>query len=158
MLIGQELAFGPGWRLVEADLYDITGRVREYDADARLVVNEDGELGLAHFDRRSVLAPGGALIVARGCVDWAAGSSPLPPLTGTPDARVLWDQRVSDSWRVRDRVGWEARRRAALRRAEDRRRLARADWSGGMAEEYVHIAQRRDLGRRPFAAISKAVA
>lgn len=158
MLIGQELTFGPGWSLVEGDLYDITGRVREYDADARLVVNEDGELGLAHFDRGSSLAPGGALLVARTCVDWAAGSNPLPPLTGVPDARVLWDQRVSDSRRIVSMDAWNRRRRDAVARAQARRKLERAEWSQAMAEEYVFLASRKDAGRRPRIAVPRSVA
>ena len=158
MLLGESLVLFPEWRLVEADRYDITGRVREYDPDARLVVNEDGELGLARFDKHSSLMPGGALIYARTCVDWAAGTNPLPELVGTPDARVLWDQRVTDAHRIRNFDTWNRAMRDKRRAAEARRKLRNRDWNREMAERFVNIAHRKDLGWRPTIRVPKAVA
>lgn len=159
MLIGAELELFPEWRLVEGDLYNITGRVREYDADARLVINEDGVLGLARYMRESTLLPGGAIIPARTCVDWSAvGQDPLPDLTGEPDARVLWDQRVADSHRIRNQDSWNRRRRDMVARAKARKTLERKEWSAEMAARYVNIAQRKDIGYRPTISVPKAIA
>lgn len=159
MLIGSELELFPEWRLVEGDLYDITGRVREYDPDARLVISEDGSLGLARLMRDSALMPGGAMILARTCVDWGAvDCDPLPDLLGEPDARVLWDQRVSDAHRIRNMDVWNRRRRDMVARAKTRQRLRRDEWSAEMAARYVNIAQRKDIGYRPTISVPKAVA
>jgi hypothetical protein len=158
MLLGESLTLFPEWRLVEADLYDITGRVREYDRDARLVVNDEGELGLARFDEYSSLLPGGAMIFARICVDWAAGTNPLPELTGTPDARVLWDQRVTDAHRIKNVDTWNRMMRDRRHQAENRRKLRNREWNREMAERFVNIAQRKDLGWRPTIRVPKAIA
>lgn len=156
MRLGEPLDLFPEWRLVEADLYDITGRVREYDPDARLVVNEDGEIGLARWDRNSRLIPGGALIFARECVDWTRPDT--PSLVGTPDARVLWDQRVSDAHRIRHLPTWNRAMRDRRQEAEYRRTRERREWSADMAARFVNLAQRKDLGRRPVIRVPKAIA
>lgn len=156
MRLGEPLDLFPEWRTVEDDLYDITGRVREYDPDARLIINEAGDLGLARYDRSSSLIPGGCLILARECVDWTRPDTPA--LTGTPDARVLWDQRMSDAHRIRNMDSWNRAMRDRRQRAELRRRLTRAEWSRDMAERFVNIHQRKDRGYRPTIRVPKAIA
>lgn len=159
MLIGAELELFPEWRLVEGDLYNITGRVREYDPDARLIIGEDGQLGIARYVRESALMPGGVILPARTCVDWSAvGQDPLPDLVGEPDARVLWDMRVADAHRIKNQDAWNRRRRDMVARAKLRKRLARQEWSAEMAARYVNIAQRKDMGYRPTISVPKAIA
>lgn len=155
MLVGERLPLFDEWSVVDRDLYGIAGRVREYDPDARLLVHEDGSLGLG---RVTVFMGVRMLVPARGCVDWFAGTRVLPVLTGEPDARVLFDQRVSDSHRIKDRAGWFARRMDAVEAAKARVKAERSEWTAEQSERFVNVLARKDLGYRPTISVSKKVA
>lgn len=73
------------WRFVDEDLYGITDRVIQYDADARLGIHYDGHLGILRFVKAD-FAPEGAWIVAFNLDD---PDSPDGRWYGEPDARVI---------------------------------------------------------------------
>ena len=147
MLLGRELPAAPGWRLVDADLYDITRRVQEYDRHARLVRDDDtGRLGIARWTS-------GDFLLACECQDWSNGQ----PLTGEPDPRVLLDMQNRDSHRIHSMRVWARRHRDAGRRAEWDRFNAMRDFNGEHAERFVHTLGRKDNGIRNTAAIPRGV-
>ena len=78
------------WRFVEADLHDITRRVKEYDSDAALVRSDrDGQLGLARKVPNYHYISNSEWVLAR----------PLE-LYGEPDARVIDIMYMSDNRRL----------------------------------------------------------
>lgn len=153
MLVGPELPLDPGWRIVEDDLYGIAGRVREHDPDARLV-REDGtgRLGLAHLNRRTSMIPGGAMMLARPCIDWDTGAD----LVGAPDARVIRDMRHSDSHRIANLTAWNRRRRDALAAQRERDRRERSERNAPHAEQMAW-AMHHDLGWQPRISVPRDI-
>jgi len=149
LLLGQMMP-GPvsGWRFVEKDLHDIAGRVREYDADARLVREDgSGQLGLARWQKSNLFNNGGYWTLARAMHDLDTDA----PLTGEPDARCLRFQRSTDSW-GRSLRKWQERSKHAMwmaeKRAEDQMRAENLEH----AERFVH-ALKKDVSARPRAFI-----
>ncbi len=154
MLPGSELPFDEGWYAVEGDLHDIHRRVKEYDPDALLVWNsESGELGLARFNRMTTLQPGGAYIFSTACLDPVTRL----PLTGEPDARVCTFQRIADGHKISNHTVWVRRRRDALAALRAKQKAERMEWSRAHAKEFVWRRNRVDLGRKPFATVSKEI-
>lgn len=155
--VGSELVAAPGWFVVDADLYDIAGRVREYDSLARLVVEpESGKFGLARWNERWPGRPGGAFCLARESVDRVNGG----PLTGVPDARVLWDMRLSDA-HTQITTSFDA----YVRRDRDlRERARRRAYADGLDEQMVHAeriahaAYTKDAGWKPSIRVPRGVA
>ena len=148
MLLGDRL---PGaytdWRVVEADLHDIAGRVREYDSLARLVRNDEtGQLGLARWQDNHYLIRGGALAFARAMHDLETDA----PLTGAPDERCMRFMRAADSRRLRSMREWYRRSRDASYRRESEVEEASYEENHPHAERIVH-AMRKDTSVNPFA-------
>lgn len=138
MLLGHPLpAPYSAWRVVEGDLYDIAGRVREYDPDARLVANDEtGQLGLGVINQHS-----GRMQLAREMFD----SKTDRPLVGTPDGRVLRCQIAYDSRRFRDIRTWQRMVREAYHAGEERNDRATEETLAPLSEQYVH-AYGKDIG------------
>jgi hypothetical protein len=155
MRLGPELPLDPGWEVVEDDLYHISERVREYDADACLVRESgSGRLGIGRFNRLTDLIPGGYIMLAAVCMD----PETKAPLTKAPDGRVLQFMRIADGHsRIHDVNGWVRKRRDLLAAQREAQKNARREWSRGMAHEAVWRRSRVDLGRKPFAAINKEI-
>ena len=152
MLLGQRLPGAhSGWRVVEGDLHDIAGRVREYDPDARLV-REDGtgQLGLAVWQRKHAYIPGGAFAFAKRMFD---PDTDLP-LTHA-DGRVLRVQRGSDSRRFADLRVWHRMVAKAEAEREAREAAEIHESYGDHAERFVH-ALSKDVPAKPRAFIPRA--
>ena len=143
MLLGQKLPGAySGWRFVEGDLYDIAGRVREYDQEARLVREDgSGNLGLAVWQHNHFQVPGGTWTLARIIHDLNTDT----PLDGEPDARVIRFMRATDSRRFANIETWNRKVKEATRARELRKDLATEEGFGDHAERYVH-AYGKDLG------------
>lgn len=153
MLLGS-LMKGPvhGWRFVEADLHDIAGRVIQYDADARLVRNdESGQLGLARWMRSNLFANGGYWSLARTLFDLDTDL----PLLGEPDARVLRFQRATDSY-GRNLAEWRRRSQDAEWRQEAREQEAVYETNMDHAERFMS-ALKHDVSARPRAFVPKSI-
>lgn len=157
MQVGSELEAAPGWMAVEADLYDIAGRVKEYDSLACLVVEAaTGRLGIARWNERWPSRPGGAYCLARECVDRVHGGG----LFGVPDARVLWDMRLSDA-HTQITTSFDAyvrRQRDLSERARERAFAAGVDEQMVHAERVAHDAYTKDAGWKPSIRVPRAVA
>lgn len=153
MLLGDRLDGAyTDWRVVEGDLYDIAGRVREYDPEARLLRQDaTGLLGIGRYVPNYYLTGTRGLAFARQVVDMSTDV----PLDGTPDARVLHWMWWNDAHRFRLR---DAQRRAeeAHWRNEARRDRDSYEEMYEPAERYMH-GYRRDLSAKPFAAISRGI-
>lgn len=157
MLIGKELEAAKGWFLVDADLHDVSGRVREYDGLARLAFcPETRQLGIARFNERWPGKPGGGYCLARECQDRETGEY----LTGEPDARVLWDMRMSDShFQIRGTFdSWARKYRDRQEAARRRKRAADLDAMMDDAERVAHAANTKDFGWQPMISVPKKVA
>lgn len=153
MLLGARMP-GPisGWRFVERDLHDIASRVRDYDADARLVREDrSGQLGLARWQQSNAFMGGGYWTVAKRMFDLDTDL----PLDGEPDGRVLRIQRASDAW-GRDLNDWNRRVTQAEWLRERRADLAMSEENGEHAERFVH-ALRKDVSARPRAFIPAGI-
>lgn len=144
----------PDWRFVEEDLHDISGRVQEYDAEARLARDEiSGQLGLA----RQIANPdptgtGSIWVIAKRLLD-----SDDEPLTGEPDARVLEQQRASDAFRIQNIDAWR-RTQEKVWEANERRRIQHEiEKNMANAEEFVWTARRKDLHQAAPITVSKGV-
>lgn len=150
MLLGQKLpAPYQTWRVVEGDLYDVAGRVREYDPEARLVRNDQtGQLGLGVWHKTHPI-PGGALTLAREMFDLDTDA----PLIGEPDPRALRCQRGYDIRRWGNVRNFQRAQAAAADRREFRNALASEESFGDHSERYVH-AYGKDLGVTKRAFIS----
>lgn len=155
MRLGPDLPYDPGWQQVEDDLYAISERVRLYDADAQLVREVgSGRLGIARFNKAAGLTPDGVFLLAALCMD----PDTRAPLGGCPDGRVLRFMRIADGHsRIRDVNGWVRKRRDALAAQREAQLRERRAWSRGMAHEAVWRRNRVDLGRRPFAHVTKEI-
>jgi hypothetical protein len=110
------------WRFVEEDMFDVCGRVQQYDPGARLVrYDESKHLALAVWNDKSPVFTGGAWMVAKRM--YYPGTD--DPWTGEPDARILEIQRAADShritnmaeWRRKEKLAWEAENEAREREA-----------------------------------------
>lgn len=128
---------GAEWRFVEADLYDIVRRVKEYDSDAALVRSDrDGQLGIARKAPNLAFISGTEWVLAR----------PLE-MYGEPDARVIQTMRESDAWtrpgglkkyhREVEQAGKEITRKQRQEIVNSEREAEAAAW-----------ALRRDMGHR----------
>jgi hypothetical protein len=155
VLIGDSLPFDEGWSVVEGDLYDISSRVKEYDSEARLVrEDESGALGLARYVRNPTFARGcEVLVLTVRSLDPATGQQ----LHGVPDARVTRHQQIADGHRIHSLKVWARRRRDGMEAKRAAQQAARSEWSRGQAHEYVWRHNRVDLGRKPFAPITKEI-
>lgn len=153
MLLGDRLPDAySDWRVVEGDLHDIAGRVREYDPDARLVRQDGtGHLGLAVWLRNHDLIRGGAFTLAREMYDLDTDK----PLTGVPDGRCLRFQRAADS-RRRGIGNWRARRAASRIAREEREHQEILESYGDPSERFVH-ALKKDVTAKPRAYVPRAV-
>lgn len=153
MLLGDRLPDAyTDWRVVEGDLHDIAGRIREYDPNARLVRNDEtGQLGIAVWHERHDLIQGGAFVLAREMYDLDTDL----PLTGCPDGRCLRFQRAADS-RRRGVGNWRARREAARIAREQRESREIHDGYGDHAERFVH-ALSKDVTAKPKAFVPRAI-
>ena len=142
MLIGSPL---PGiysnWRFVDADLYDISRRVTEYDADCRLVRSDDtGQLGLARWIPLHALIHGGSWALVKWLHDPATGE----PLAGEPDQRILDSQIASDSFRLSNQRGTHRKLESDHERREARRRYQAMEENMPHAERMVWEHARND--------------
>lgn len=132
-------------------MHDISRRVREYDADARLVREDStGHLGIARWVETNAFIGGGYWAVARTCYDLETDR----PLVH-PDARILNFQIAADSWNFRDPREWGRRVTKWTHDTPKRWNKQFADQDGDMAERFVHAAK-RDTARRPKAFIPRA--
>ncbi len=141
MLLGHKLpAPYSSWRVVERDLYDVSGRVREYDEDARLVrEDESGQLGLGvHIRRHGVPGP---LVLARPMHDLDTDL----PLEGEPDGRVIHFMRATDSRRFHDIRTWQRMVKDAGDKRAYKAAMSSEESFTEKAEQYVH-AYGRDIG------------
>lgn len=122
------------WRFVEEDMYNVCGRVQDYDPGARLVRHDSsGHLALAVWNDKSPVYTGGAWMVAKRL--YYPGTD--DPWTGEPDARILDIQRDSDSHRVKNLADWRRKEKLAWEAEhEARERAARQD-SAEFAEGFV---------------------
>lgn len=150
MRLGPELPHDPGWEPVEDDLYNISDRVRQYDKDAQLVrESESGRLGIARFSD-----PMREFVLSVVCMD----PETKAPLVNCPDGRVLQFMRIADGHaRINDINGWVRKRRDALAAKREAEKAARREWSLSMAHEAVWRRSRVDLGRKPFAQVTKEI-
>lgn len=142
----------PDWRFVEEDIHDISRRVQEYDAEARLARDEiTGQLGLA----RRVANPdptgsGSIWVIAKRLTE-----ADDEPLTGEPDARVLEQQRASDAFRIQNIDAWR-RSQEKVWEANERRRIQREiEKNMANAEQFVWTARRKDLHQPAPVTVSK---
>lgn len=112
------------WRFVEDDVFNVCGRVREYDPAARLVRQDStNHLALAVWNDKSPVFTGGAWMVAKRL--YYPGTD--DPWTGEPDARILEIQRAADSqrianlaeWRRKEKLAWDAENEAREREAQE---------------------------------------
>lgn len=150
MRLGPELQYDPGWEAVEDDLYNISDRVRQYDKDAQLVRESgSGRLGIARFNPSMQTH-----LLSVMCMD----PETRAPLASCPDGRVLQFMRIADGHaRIKDINGWVRKRRDLLAAQRESQKAGMREWSRGMAHEAVWRRNRVDLGRKPFAAISKEI-
>lgn len=154
MLLGDRMTGAyADWRVVEGDLYDIAGRVREYDEDARLIRQDGtGRLGLARYIDNHYVTGQRGLTFAREIVDLRSDEH----LEGCPDGRVIRFMEATDSRRIRRMRDWYARSLDAMWRAEARQQQKDYEENYEPAERFVHN-MRRDNSSMPFAAVPKAV-
>ena len=145
----------PDWKFVEGDLHDISRRVTEYDAEAKLARDSvSGQLGLAR--KVSDPDPDGSShcwLIAKRLVNDETGE----PLTGEPDKRVLDKQREADAWRIGNLDAWR-RTTETMWQMNERARVERSIAENmGMAEELVWTARRKDLHQEAPVRISKDI-
>lgn len=145
----------PHWQFVEGDLHNISERVTEYDAEAKLARDSfSGQLGLA----RKVDDPdpdGGShcWLIAKRLVDDETGD----PLTGEPDKRVLDKQREADAWRVDNLDAWR-RTTETMWQMNERARVAKSiEKNMENAEEMVWTARRKDLHQEAPVSVPKDI-
>lgn len=150
MLLGERAPVTGKWRFVDADLHSITDRVKEYDADAALVRDDEtGELGLVRRVDGPLKAFGIQWLLARRLEDPATGK----PLTGEPDGRVLQVMRYSDMRRVRSVNHWSRLEQEAHRRLLAKEKEQLRDKSRELAKDAAWHARRKDFGHQDFAFI-----
>lgn len=137
---------------MERDLHDISGRVREYDSDARLVREDvSGQLGLARWRPTNILIDGGYWAFARRMHDLDTDA----PLTGEPDARCLRFQRSADSW-GRNLRKWHEAQKHEMWMQERRDFDAMSEQNREHAERFVN-ALKKDVTARPKAFIPAGI-
>lgn len=150
MLLGTRAPVPGKWRFVEADLHDICDRVREYDADARLVRDDEtGDLGLVRRVDGPLKAFGYEWLLARRLEDPTSDA----PLRGEPDGRVIQVMRYSDMRRLRSLDEWNRTEASGMRIQLDRERAQMRDKSRELAKDAAWHARRKDLGHQDFAFI-----
>lgn len=154
MLLGDRMTGAyTDWRVVEDDLYDIAGRVQEYDPEARLIRQDGtGLLGLARYVDNHYITGKRGLAFAREIVDLRDDT----PLAGCPDARVIRFMEATDSRRIRRMRDWYMRTLDAHWRREARAEQEEYERQYEPAERFVH-AMRDDVSAKPFAAIGRSV-
>lgn len=155
MLIGPRL---PGviynqWRFVEDDLYGIAARVQEYDEKARLIIGPDRALAIARWIPIYEQLVGGGWVLAKWCKDPYTGES----LYGEPDARVLLDMRLSDSYLIRSMREYQAKMWDGIEEADRKRLQQRVEDEMPAAEKLAWAAHRKDLGRQDMISVPAGV-
>lgn len=129
------------WRFVEADLYRICDRVKEYDREAALIRSDaTGELGLARRVPQWRMTTQDEYVLAR----------PLG-LYGEPDARVIDQMYWSDSHNKDNAEYYAALDRAGVRAAEKAQKNTREEMAP-YAQEMAYRF-RKDLGRQDRIAV-----
>lgn len=142
------------WRFVEEDMHNISGRVTEYDSEAKLArQDETGHLGLARRITSPFDGGGHIWVIARRLHDQETGE----PLTGEPDARVLNEQQSSDAFRVSDLPRWRKAQERMWIINEEVRRAREIEQNMGNAEEFVWNFRRKDLGRKDSILVPSSV-
>lgn len=150
MLLGSRAPIPGKWRFVDADLYGITDRVREYDADARLVRDdENGGLGLARRVDGPLKAYGYEWVLARRLEDPSTGND----LMGEPDGRVIQVMRYSDVRRLRSLSEWNRAEWDAHMDLLDAEQSQLKEKGRELAKDAVWHARRKDFGHQDFAFI-----
>ncbi len=144
----------PHWQYVEEDLHNISGRVQEYDADARLARDMlSGQLGLARkIPNPDPYGIGHTWVIAKKLQDTNG-----EPLEGEPDARVLDQQKASDAWRVKNLDSWRTAQEQMWRVNEVARIEKEIEKNMGLAEEMVWTARRKDLHHEAPVAVPKDI-
>lgn len=144
----------PHWQYVEEDLHNISGRVQEYDADARLARDMlSGQLGLARkIPNPDPYGIGHTWVIAKKLQDTNG-----EPLEGEPDARVLDQQQASDAWRVKNLDSWRTAQEQMWRVNEVARIEKEIEKNMGLAEEMVWTARRKDLHHEAPVAVPKGI-
>jgi hypothetical protein len=133
------------WRFVEEDMHNISGRVTEYDSEAKLARQEDtGHLGLARRITSPFDGGGHIWVIARRLHDEDTGE----PLTGEPDARVIDEQRRSDAFRVDNLDRWRKTQERMWVLDQEMRAAQEVEKNMANAEEFVWTFRRKDLGRK----------
>jgi hypothetical protein len=133
------------WRFVEEDMHNISGRVTEYDSEAKLARQEEtGHLGLARRIDSPFDGGGHIWVIARRLHDQETGD----PLTGEPDARVLNEQRSSDAFRVDNLDRWRKAQERMWVLDQEVRRAREIEEQMENAEKFVWHARTKDLGHK----------
>lgn len=143
------------WRFVEEDMHDISGRVTEYDSEARLARQEGtGHLGLARRINSPFDGHGGHVwLIARRLHDEDTGD----PLTGEPDKRVLDEQRRADAFRVDNLDRWRKTQERMWILEEEVRHAREVEKQMESAEEFVWTFRKKDLGRKDAILVPSSV-
>jgi len=134
------------WRFVEEDMHDISGRVTEYDSEAKLArQDETGHLGLARRINSPFDGHGGYVwLIARRLHDEETGE----PLTGEPDGRVLDEQRRADAFRIDNLDRWRKTQERMWVLEQEVRHAKEVEAQMANAEEFVWNFRKKDLGRK----------
>jgi hypothetical protein len=141
---GQVPALLSDWRFIAQDTHDISRRVRELDPDARLAMEMDG--GCLGIVRRVVLPVDPDVLQADPHDTWIIGFRAADedgnPLTGEPDARILEQMRLRDSWRLQNPERFRrAAERAVAMREHQLQQLTR-ERAREFAETYLWAGRR----------------
>jgi hypothetical protein len=142
------------WRFVEEDMHNISGRVTEYDSEAKLARQEEtGHLGLARRINSPFDGGGHIWVIARRLHDQETGE----PLTGEPDARVLDEQQSSDAFRVDNLDRWRKAQERMWVLDQEVRAAREVERNMENAEEFVWTFRKKDIGRKDTILVPSSV-
>lgn len=142
------------WRFVEEDMHNISGRVTEYDSEAKLARQEEsGHLGLARRINAPFDGGGHIWVIARRLHDEETGE----PLTGEPDKRVLDEQRRADAFRIDNLDRWRKAQERMWILDQEVRHAREIEKQMEHAEEFVWTFRKKDLGRKDSILVPSSV-
>jgi hypothetical protein len=142
------------WRFVEEDMHNISGRVTEYDSEAKLARQEEtGHLGLARRINAPFDGGGHIWVIARRLHDEETGD----PLTGEPDKRVLDEQRRADAFRIDNLDRWRKAQERMWVLDQEVRHAREIESQMANAEEFVWTFRKKDLGRKDSILVPSSV-
>jgi hypothetical protein len=142
------------WRFVEEDMHNISGRVTEYDSEAKLARHEEtGHLGLARRINAPFDGGGHIWVIARRLHDEETGD----PLTGEPDKRVLDEQRRADAFRIDNLDRWRKAQERMWVLDQEVRHAREIESQMANAEEFVWTFRKKDLGRKDTILVPSSV-